>query len=225
MPAPTALNRAADAQLASPDTFLSRFAPLAARKRDVNEWGEGPLSTADGPWCPGARERTLVSGMTATLEPTTTASPRPLARHNRWAGAGTLTGGSLLLGIGIGIGLRHLLAVGLTPLALVGLLALGAGLVLIVMGGRRLLQGVRWQWKLVAVPGAVVAGALVVWTVAPAFVAAVVPDVRLGASRPSVAYQDVTFVTADGVTLSAWYLPSSNGAAVVLRHGSGSTRT
>ncbi len=38
-------------------------------------------------------------------------------------------------------------------------------------------------------------------------------------------HREVTTTTTDGVTLSAWYVPSANGAAVVLRHGAGSTRT
>ena len=32
-------------------------------------------------------------------------------------------------------------------------------------------------------------------------------------------------MTADGVRLSAWHVPSANGAAVVLRHGATSTRS
>lgn len=35
----------------------------------------------------------------------------------------------------------------------------------------------------------------------------------------------MTFRAADGVRLSAWYVPSRNGAAVVLLPGAGSTRT
>jgi pimeloyl-ACP methyl ester carboxylesterase len=38
-------------------------------------------------------------------------------------------------------------------------------------------------------------------------------------------YTDVMFRTSDGVALSAWYVPSTNRSAVVLLHGSGSTRT
>src|SRR2546429_683874 len=45
------------------------------------------------------------------------------------------------------------------------------------------------------------------------------------AARYGLTYQDVSFRTADGVRLSAWYLPSRNSAAVVLLPGSGSTRT
>jgi pimeloyl-ACP methyl ester carboxylesterase len=37
-------------------------------------------------------------------------------------------------------------------------------------------------------------------------------------------YEDVTLSTADGVTLSGWYIPSRNGAAVILLHGDGGNR-
>ena len=39
------------------------------------------------------------------------------------------------------------------------------------------------------------------------------------------AYEDVEMRTADGVRLVGWYMPSSNGASVVLRAGAGSVRT
>jgi fermentation-respiration switch protein FrsA (DUF1100 family) len=32
-------------------------------------------------------------------------------------------------------------------------------------------------------------------------------------------YQDVTFTASDGITLRGWYIPSQNGAAVILAHG------
>jgi dipeptidyl aminopeptidase/acylaminoacyl peptidase len=48
------------------------------------------------------------------------------------------------------------------------------------------------------------------------------PPGPLGPPAP-VSYQDVAFRTADGVRLSAWYIPPRNGAAVVLLPGAGST--
>jgi len=132
--------------------------------------------------------------------------------------------GALLLSVGIGIGLRHVLAVGMTLLALVGLAALASGLALLVLGGRRLLRGLGWR-NAAAIPAFLLGVALVTWTVSPAVAVAIVPDVRLGKGRPTVPFEDVTFRTADGAAISAWYLPTRNGAAVVLRHGSGSTRT
>lgn len=37
-------------------------------------------------------------------------------------------------------------------------------------------------------------------------------------------YEDVAFETADGLTLKGWYLPGSNGAAVMVLHGLGGNR-
>ena len=54
------------------------------------------------------------------------------------------------------------------------------------------------------------------------------PRPALGGQTPAdlgLAYRDVTFPSSDGVTLAGWYIPSRNGAAVVLLHGAGSTRS
>jgi fermentation-respiration switch protein FrsA (DUF1100 family) len=37
-------------------------------------------------------------------------------------------------------------------------------------------------------------------------------------------YEDVSFVTRDGLTLRGWYIPSQNRAAVILTHGIGANR-
>jgi fermentation-respiration switch protein FrsA (DUF1100 family) len=37
-------------------------------------------------------------------------------------------------------------------------------------------------------------------------------------------YREVTFTASDGVTLRGWYLPSTNGAAVIVGHGIGAYR-
>jgi len=42
---------------------------------------------------------------------------------------------------------------------------------------------------------------------------------------PTRAYEDVTFESTDGLELSGWYMPSQNGAAVVIVHGGGGDRT
>lgn len=54
-----------------------------------------------------------------------------------------------------------------------------------------------------------------------------VPRPELGDDPSSVGleYTDVTLRTGDGVELAAWYVESTNGAAVVLLHGAGSTRS
>lgn len=48
-----------------------------------------------------------------------------------------------------------------------------------------------------------------------------------GRQAPGVAppgFEAITLQTADGISLEAWYAPSSNGAAIVLLHGAGSSR-
>ena len=52
--------------------------------------------------------------------------------------------------------------------------------------------------------------------------------VDVNATTPAdlgLTYEDVTFPAVDGTKLSGWYLPSQNGAAVVLAHGSSSSRS
>jgi dienelactone hydrolase len=39
-----------------------------------------------------------------------------------------------------------------------------------------------------------------------------------------MAHEDVTFRSSDGLRLSGWYVPSRNGAAIVVVHGGGGTR-
>jgi uncharacterized protein len=43
-------------------------------------------------------------------------------------------------------------------------------------------------------------------------------------SNYGLEYEEVTIPTTHGATLAGWYVPSRNGSAVILRHGSGSTR-
>lgn len=160
---------------------------------------------------------------------------RPGQRGDRHAGRHPVVRGLVLcvLGltgvvVGVGIGLPHLVGAGASVASLVGLLALGGGLGLLVLGARTLLRGRRWWVAVVTVAalGAVTGVALL--TVGQALAATVVAPSRLADVNPTdlgPAAREVTASTADGVALSGWYLPSTNGAAVVLRHGAGSTRT
>jgi pimeloyl-ACP methyl ester carboxylesterase len=68
--------------------------------------------------------------------------------------------------------------------------------------------------------------AVAVWTFTPAVIATNVPSIPHGALTPldmGLVATEVTVWTSDGVQLWAWYVPSQNGAAVVLRHGAGAT--
>ena len=58
--------------------------------------------------------------------------------------------------------------------------------------------------------------------------ATVVPSTpldRRGLGSAAAIYRDVSLTTEDGVVLSAWWVPSAHGAAVVLLHGSGENRS
>ena len=108
-----------------------------------------------------------------------------------------------------------------------GLMAIPAGLLLVSVGAatlwrtRRRDEGLarRYLRRLALALGAVVAAYVVVLPFSLSYVfthaaRAVVPPARLGA-----AYEEVTFTTSDGLTLSGWYVPSRNRAAVIAAPG------
>ena len=114
-----------------------------------------------------------------------------------------------------------------------GVLAVGAGVVLVVLGlaipFRHRGEGAatrsrRWAYRVVAV----VAGALVVYAFLFPVGGAIVQTHKhrepIG-EPPSAAYEPVTFRSSDGLRLSGWYVRSKNRAAVVLVHGGGGDRT
>ena len=129
--------------------------------------------------------------------------------------------------VGLGIGLPHLAKTGMTMATVAGLACLVAGAWLIVAGARAMLRGRRWWVAAPSIFGLLVLVGLASLTVGQAVAATNVPATSVGQGTPAqfgVDYRDVTFTAADGVSLAAWYLPSANGAAVVLRHGAGSTK-
>lgn len=138
--------------------------------------------------------------------------------------------GSLGTAVGIGIAVPHLWE-GLTVAGIVGL----AGLVLLVSSSILLVAGVAGilratsgASRILFVPAAAV-GLLLVWSVVvPAVAATNVPPSTLDAVRTPASVglevEDVLLRTDDGVLLAGWYSPGSNGAAVVVKPGAGSTR-
>lgn len=142
-------------------------------------------------------------------------------------GVGVVLVGALGVGIGLGIGLSWLAKDGLGVVSLAGLLALIGGLVLLVAGLVAVLRRVPGWWRLLVAPVLLVAAFVVVYPVGIALAATVVAPTGVGDRTPAdvgLAFDDVRVTTADGVELAGWYVPSRNGAAVVLRHGAGSTR-
>jgi uncharacterized protein len=66
---------------------------------------------------------------------------------------------------------------------------------------------------------AVVIGAELVAPVGIAFVLTHLPRGSVSPTDLGAAYEEVTFPTRDGLTLSGWYVPSRNGAAVIVFPG------
>ena len=136
--------------------------------------------------------------------------------------------GSIAVPVGVGVGIPHLAKVGIQPLTIAGLVSLVGGLVLVGAGGVLLVRATRSWRRLLVVPGLLCAVFMVVWSFGQAVAVTNVPRTSVGATTPGdrgLRYEDAEFETADGVTLSGWYVPSTNGAAVVLLHGAGSTRS
>jgi pimeloyl-ACP methyl ester carboxylesterase len=138
------------------------------------------------------------------------------------------------LAVGIGIGVVHVLKAGMSVYAALALVSLLAGLAATARSlfgfapRRKTWRREGWHregWRrLIAVPAAAVALILVYYPLTVALIATNTPRVDLGAAVPSdwgMVFEDVTFPTPDGVELSGWFMPGSNGAAVVLLHGGG----
>lgn len=191
----------------------------------------------------------LVVGLAASLLPLVTGGSPPglvlrvvlvvavtgaalwlLSRGRAAAGLVAVTAGLAGVAAGAGIGVPHLVKTGLSltvPRSVAGLAALALGLALLVAGTVVLIRATPGWWRLAALPAAFVLIQFGVIPLSAAVYATNVPPTA-GADAPSelgLELDDVTFDAADGVRLSAWYVPSTNRAAVVLLHGAGSTRS
>jgi dienelactone hydrolase len=149
------------------------------------------------------------------------------ARHPAVTLFVALLTGTVATAAGAGIEIRYLQKTGLSLGTVVGLTLLAVGLVALGYATRVAWTLLHGWWRLVLLPAGV-ALLPVVLSTALAVMFSVVPPTTLGSSTPAdegLDYRDVTFETADGVSLSGWFVPSGNGAALVVRHGAGSTRT
>jgi len=151
-----------------------------------------------------------------------------LGLGRRWRGAGLVLVGIAGAAVGVGIAAQWLPKAGVGPVSAAGGLALVAGLACLALGlidlGGSLGRGVRWA----VVLALLLCSAVLLLTLGIAVAATNVPPTDLGDETPAdrgLAFEETAFTTEDGVTLSGWYLPSANRAAVVLLHGSGSTRS
>jgi uncharacterized protein len=134
--------------------------------------------------------------------------------------AGTAAGGGVAGG--------HLSKAGLDAAAVLAAVVLVTGVFLMIWGAVALVRALPGWWRLLAIPAAWAVLEFALFPLTVALIATNEPPGALGTATPArygLTYRDVAFRTADGVRLSAWYIPGRNGAAVVLLPGSGSTRT
>jgi len=134
--------------------------------------------------------------------------------------------GIMVLAVGFGF-VPYLVKNGARLVAAASVLAVAVGLVLVIIGTAGVLRSASWWRRVLRVGATVVATAVVLFVVSPSVMATNVPrpEISETPSSEGLDYQAVTLTTSDGVELAAWYLPSRNRAAIVLRHGAGSTRS
>jgi uncharacterized protein len=138
-----------------------------------------------------------------------------------------LTAGSLMIVAGVVDGVRHVAIDRLAGDDVTAILAAVAGAVLLVLGAAVLWRSRRLDERplrryLRRTLVVAVAALGVLFLVMPAAFAIVVnhkaraPVVKVDLGRP---YVDVSLTTSDGLRLAGWYVPSRNGAAVIVFPG------
>jgi dienelactone hydrolase len=147
-----------------------------------------------------------------------TASERVVRR-----GLAALVGGLFGVCVGGAIGPVWLATTGLSVVAVSGLAALAAGLLLLASGAWLLIRATPGWWRLAAIPVAFLLLQFVVLPVAGAVYGTHPPPTPVDAAMPPSA-ERVSFETPDGVTMVGWYTPSTNGAAVIVLPGSGGSK-
>jgi pimeloyl-ACP methyl ester carboxylesterase len=129
---------------------------------------------------------------------------------------------------GAGIGGVYVAKGGASVMTTASLLVLVIGLCMLLWGSTVLVGALPRWWRLLAIPAGLAVLAFVLYPLSLAVNITNRPATPLGADTPAdlgLAYRSVAFQTSDGVQLSAWYVSSTNGAAVVLLHGAGSNRS
>ncbi len=129
---------------------------------------------------------------------------------------------------GLGIGVPYVIHAGPSVGAACGAVTLLCGAVLVCSGMTSLLRGLARPRKAAALAGAVMATWAVVFPITLTVFVTNVPPLRSGHRTPSdvgLSYESVELWTTDRVRLGAWYVPSTNGAAVVLLAGATGVRS
>jgi uncharacterized protein len=151
-------------------------------------------------------------------------------RRNRDPGRPALAFGIglLALPVGLGIALPFAAEEGMHAMTIAGALSLLGGAFLVAAGGYGVVRHARGWRRIAVVPVMALALVATCLTLGMAVAATNVPPTEVGSLTPADAglpYRDVVFATSDAVRLSGWYIPSTNGAAVAVMHGAGSTRS
>ena len=151
------------------------------------------------------------------------------AWFTRWAGR---TGRGVVAGrppaAGAGIASAQLAKAGLDAAAVLAVVVLVSAVILLGRGTAVLVRAMPGWWRLLAVPAAVAVLWFVLFPLTVAVNATNRPPGPPESATPPLAwlaYRSVAVRAADGVRLSALYIPPRNGAAVLLLPGAGSTRT
>lgn len=138
-----------------------------------------------------------------------------------------VTGGLVAICLGGGVGPRYLLA-GETLVGVLGCILLVCGLGAAVVGTANLVSRAPGWWRLLAVPAVLAALQFLVLPGVGAVMATHVPPTPVVDSEANglgLPYRTVDITTVEDVLLRAWWIPSRNRAALVLRHGAGSNRS
>ncbi len=149
------------------------------------------------------------------------------AGRARLNGITSVTVGIVGVVTGIAIGFMHLVKAGPLVPTVAGLVVLVSGAALLIAGGAGLIRLLTGWWRLLAIPAVYILMEFAIFPFTAGVYAANVPAGHLGRADPAsygLAYRTVSFETPDGVRLAGWYVPSHNGAAVIVVPGSGSTR-
>lgn len=175
----------------------------------------------------------MTTSTSRTRPPSTTGAARGTAgpsRRRRHLTARVVV--AVLIGIpatvgGIAIGIPHALA-GPSARAAFWLVALLAGVTSLGYAASTTWRRVRWRGRITVLLVGLAIVQFLLFPMSQAVFATNRAPIPPGPRTPAdldLSYDDVALTTPDGVRLAAWYVPSRNGAAVVLLHGSGSTRT
>ncbi|MFC6450321.1 alpha/beta hydrolase [Cellulomonas gelida] len=149
-------------------------------------------------------------------------------RRSAVRGALAVTFGAVAAGVGAGVGPPRVQSGDVGVAAVLGLGALVGGVALVVVGVVQLTRAVPRWWRLVTAPLTVIAVALGVYVIAVPVIVTTAPAPPPGTATPSevgLAYEDVTIATTGDEALAGWYVPSAGRAAVIVLHGSGSSRS